>query len=607
MRNSELAKKFKARAQQNDEHTSLLSKGRPSSSDTTDAKSKPKNLAKSDEENDPYARFPFLAPFMVCQSPDISATATTDEKREIASPSSMNYLPARDHLGKKDYPVLNPEGETQTKQPGEQLRNIKIAIKPARVGNTSLVNSNSSPSLSSHSTPKRGHTQLQASTEPSNNFSQSSVADSSLNTCAPSSILIAGSTSATNSPGNTSDTSSLVVCASPTVMVAASTSATCPSIPPEPKRSPRSENKNLLRLLYDLDDRKDGRKNRGRANTSPKRPQGWKLSPFQKGRKSKKSGKKKETLAFPSSDELQMPRGSPVDLDEVSIDSYDDIDTEAGYYSDPTDADVRNPTYMYRERHTDTTLGTGRRVVTNRKCIDSEQVLSQLGMDVHEEDYCIEGEYGMSRYQHVNHKGHRRAGSGRWNYHQSKPSYVLGSSLDVGVSAAHRGKEKPQSQRRRGSKLGENIKESMKKIGSIIKLSDDEESEKDRGVRQQYRNTNDNIGSKVLSMLRGHHKGNAIPQSITITPTASEDPDINMTNDDMELVQRWQKARSRCREGQSSPGTNRNASPLAEKSTHKRNESGVLSIANSMISERTAHVDNRQTPERPAYRTDSSF
>jgi hypothetical protein len=610
MRNSELAKKLKARAQRNDEQTSLLSKGRISSSDAPGSNRKSKELktsAKSDEENDPYARFPFLAPFMVCQSPDFSSF---EKKRDVVPPSTMNY----GHSARRDYPVLNQEDESSgTKQQGEQ--GIKFAIKPASVGNT-LVNSNSSPSLSSHSTPKRGHKQLKSpSTE--NFTSHSSTAESSLVTCAPSSVLVAGSTSATDSsPGNFSDTSSLAVCAPYTAMVAASTSATCPSVSPEPKQSPRSENKNFLRLIYDLDDKKD--KNRGRANTSPKRPQAWKLSPFQKGRKSKKSeveSKKKHVLAIPIANRptQQKQRCAPVDLDEVSVDSYD---TEAGYYSDPTDADIRNITSIHTERHTDTSLGTGQ-VLANRKGLDSDRILSQLGMDVREDDYCIEGEYGMRRYpQHAHHNGHLRAGSGRWNYHQRKPSNGYSSRLVVG-GEANAGKDRPQVHggRRRGSKLGENIKGSMKKIGSIIKLSDDEESEKDRGGRkQQQRHTSDKLGSKVLSMLRGHHKGNpSIPQSIIITPSASEDPEMNMTSDDLELVHRWQRARARTRENQSSPKTNHriitpNANSHTDRSAHKRNES-LLSITNSMVSEKTAHVNNRKEPpsEGPGHWAECSF
>jgi hypothetical protein len=349
-----------------------------------------------------------------------------------------------------------------------------------------------------------------------------------------------------------------------------------------------------------LDDKKA--KNRSRANTSPKRPQAWKLSPFQKSRKSKKSdaeSKKKQVPAIPSADRptQQKQRGAPVDLDEVSVDSYD---TEAGYYSDPTNADVRNTINIHVERHTDTSIGTGQ-VLANRKCFDSERVLSQLGMDVCEEDYCIEGTYGTRPYQQ--------------NYHQRKPSYGYASRLDVGGEAS---KDRPQVQegRRRGSKLGENIKESMKKISSIIKLSDDEESEKDRGGHKQQQRHNDKLGSKVLSMLRGHHKGNpSIPQSITITPTASEDPEMNMTSDDLELVHRWQRARERARnrENQNSPKTNQktitpNASPRTDRSAHKRNES-ILSIANSLISEKTAYADNRkESPsEGPGHRVEYSF
>ena len=584
MRNSELAKKLKARTakmESENDKTSLL-KGQPSSS-------------ACEQENDPFARFPFLAPFMTCQSPDVSST---EKKREIASPSGMNYFPARNHSAKKSYPLLNPlpAEEQSAVDKGHFVGVPKIIVDKPTI-NTLAVFSKSIPPRPQH---KQQSNRIPADTAIENSgierklTSQSSVAESSFITCAPSSI-IAGSASATCPTDATF--SSLVTCAPSSTIVAASTSATCPSVPNDERASPRSEKKNLLRLIHDLDDQ-GAKANRARANTSPKRSgHSWKLSPFQKNRKGKKQsnateGKRKEASTVLISDlntlQQQRRRGSPVDLDEVSIDSHDD--TEAGYYSDPTDADVRNM-YLYRGADTDPSPVTGQNVPSSRKtCLDSERVLSQLGMDVRKEDYCIEGEYGLPW---SNQKGHRRAGSGRWNYHQRKPSDGVGKSK-LGIDEVIVATGKEQDGRRRGSKLGENIKESMKRIGSIIKLSDDDDSFAEKKQR------NASKGSKVLSMFRGHQKANAsssIPHSITITPTSSEDHEI--TSNELELINQWQKARARCITEQSSlhipvlGGSQRTG-----KSTHKRGESGVMSTADSMVSDMTAHVDNRGLSER---------
>lgn len=554
LRNSELAQKLKARANVEDDKTSLL-KGKRSS---------------SDEPIDAHVRFPFLAPFMACQMPN----------REVVSPSTMNYFPARNHLGRKDYPLLN-SGETW----GGNVNGL-------------MVNSRSSPSLSaqkhrmnpSHA-QAAGCTPVSERQPPTPTAQHDSLSfntctiDSSLMTCAPSSVIMASSTSATcPSITNFSETT----CAPSSKLAGDSTSATCSTaksdslsmMPCAPSRMPASTSatpptvshhkreKNLLRLIHDLDgkptSRSDSTKNQ------------WRLSPFAKSRKvkqsvdEKKCNTKKDKPVSRNPVPLQQTRGAPVDIDEVSIDSRD---TEAGYYSDPTNI----PNTLYRT--TDTSMGTGRSVLPQN--FDREQVLSQLGMDVQKDEYCIEGEYG-----------HRRAGSGRWNYHPKKSqSFVYDSRLDAAVVT-----DDAKCGQRRGSKLGENIKESMKKIGSIIKVSDDEESESDGGRKRRHRNTgNDKLGSKVFAMLRGKTNVSTIPQCITITPSSSEDPEL--TNNDLELMHRWQEARARLRsEGQASPPRHKRdasvARPHIDKS-HKRDDSRTFSIAESFVSERTAHVDNR--------------
>ena len=562
MRNSELAKKLKARTskmESENDKTSLL-KGQLSSS-------------APEQENDPFTRFPFLAPFMTCQSPDISST---EKNREITSPPSVT---------KRNYPILNPLSVK-----GQSADNKRNSFGDSKISDRPTMNTATAFSKSSSSTsPRQQHKQQQnpSVNEAVESFdierkltSQSSVADSSFITCAPSSI-IAGSASATCPSDETY--LSLVTCAPSSAIVAASTSATCPSVPHEKRNSPRSQSKSLLRLIHDLDE--NGTKsNRARANTSPKRlGHSWKLSPFQKNRKGKKqsndTGSKRKQCSAVESSTLQRERrrGAPVDLDDVSIDSYDD--TEAGYYSDPN-------VYLYRGAGADPSFGTGKNLLSNRKsCLDSERVLSQLGMDVREDDYCIEGEYSLCR---SNQKGHRRAGSGRWNYHQRKPSDGMGRKK-VGIEEVVAASGKEQGSRRRGSKLGDNIKESMKRIGSIIKLSDDDDSLAEKKQRNAPK------GTKVLSMFRGYQKANAsssIPHSITITPTSSEDHEI--TSNELELINQWQKARARCIVEQSSLNKSKlGGSQHTSKAKHTRGDSGVISTAGSLVSDKTDQVDNR--------------
>ena len=116
----------------------------------------------------------------------------------------------------------------------------------------------------------------------------------------------------------------------------------------------------------------------------------------------------------------------------------------------------------------------------------------------------------------------------------------------------------------------------------MIMKSDDEDSIEhiDNFKKQQRR------GSKVVSILRGHNK--AIPQTIAITPTPSEDPETNMTHDDLALMYRWQSAR-----GHTAAVTP--DAPLTDnyRPRHKRDASEVFSVAASSVSEGTALVDNR--------------
>ena len=96
-------------------------------------------------------------------------------------------------------------------------------------------------------------------------------------------------------------------------------------------------------------------------------------------------------------------------------------------------------------------------------------------------------------------------------------------------------------------------------------------------------------------MFRGHQKANAsssIPHSITITPTSSEDHEI--TSNELELINQWQKARARCIVEQSSLNKSKlGGSQHTSKAKHTRGDSGVISTAGSLVSDKTDQVDNR--------------
>ena len=80
---------------------------------------------------------------------------------------------------------------------------------------------------------------------------------------------------------------------------------------------------------------------------------------------------------------------------------------------------------------------------------------------------------------------------------------------------------------------------------------------------------------------------------------------MSMTNDELELAYKWQKARARCREGQSPTGSLGVVTPdvtTRNVKSHVRDNSEGVSIA-------TAHVDNRKQPylDELGHRKDYSF
>jgi len=352
----------------------------------------------------------------------------------------------------------------------------------------------------------------------------------------------------------------------------------------------------------------------------------------------------------------QLPNASiPVDIDEISIGSSDsERDGGYTYYSAPTEglllrhncydddpygisaavpaaaaaaaANVNinaNDTVATGNRTRDTLQGNRTKAHTHPSThatggptrnhhLDTERVLSQLGMELGEEDYCIEGEFGsrerMAKLQYHQHRLDSKRGHphhhGERNRHGATTANNIGQqSQQDDVRRNSNSNNKNENQR---SDKGVVPVQTMKKLArqTLESIRNRTHSEESGGAEaetmQQHgtginknKNKNKNnavpspslkntsihtqtnqegnntpkliFGSKVLALLRRHrNKHNnsnsnsnnytldKVPHQI-ITIVSSEDEEGNeiaITPEEMLLVQRWQMARAR-REGKS--------------------------------------------------------
>ena len=195
-----------------------------------------------------------------------------------------------------------------------------------------------------------------------------------------------------------------------------------------------------------------------------------------------------------------------------------------------------------------------------------DRSLSQMGMEVTEDDYCIEGEYMARQIHHASGcNGNRRRNS---------------KKLSEGVFS---------------------MKELTKGLSSL------------EGISRNKSCSPKVIKTKVLSALRrggggGNNDfaskgttGKTVPQqiAISVTPATSEDTcDDSLSKNDMKLLYRWQLARCRNDFKQASfrGGTSCNASDdyahIEAAITNRMSEDG-MSITSS-VGDRTVSVDNRR-------------
>lgn len=311
---------------------------------------------------------------------------------------------------------------------------------------------------------------------------------------------------------------------------------------------------------------------RGRTSTYPGR-----LSPRQEVKKSRRFNLKPISLAH--HEKSSKMKSAPVDIDTVSSSSLSRLEL----------------TQMSVARKERDGISTSRSVPTEAKLaerLDTERLLNQMGMDVTEVDYCIEGEFTSIQ----NNRPKIRCHSYDCNY-----NHPLDSAYeDFGVERKLVNLKQPSED----NKKKRTSVRSMKKMvrGGLANIGNhnhsdgrDSNGKLHRGhphVHDVKSSNNNALKTKVLSLLRGNRQGTKsnVPEQIiaTIIPTSSEDNNVEcqITLDDMRLMHRWQSARIRSTYG------NIEVSRTTP-SAGKRNVEDVLSITSS-CGEKTAPMDNRR-------------
>lgn len=273
----------------------------------------------------------------------------------------------------------------------------------------------------------------------------------------------------------------------------------------------------------------------------------------------------------------------PVDVDEVSV----------------------NPSLHYDEKHWAQRRKTKDSAPTETKLsqlslerLDAEQLLSQLGMDVKEEDYCLEGEFTTTTRP-------SRCHSYDCNYSHPLESVYEDFGIERKLVELKRPDEMHDKKKRtRVRSMKKMVGRSLGNIG-YTNLADEKDSNRkhhhDQHVHGGKSSNNMVLKTKVLSVLRGnrHNRKDKVPEQIiaTITPTASEDDAVDhcpISPEDMRLLYRWQTARVRSANngGVEAPVARRTAAASAMSSGNKMNYEDVLSIAS--CGEKTALMDNRR-------------
>jgi len=234
--------------------------------------------------------------------------------------------------------------------------------------------------------------------------------------------------------------------------------------------------------------------------------------------------------------------------------------------------------------------------------LDAERLLSQMGMDVSEEDYCIEGEYGMPNrtsssrsrsYRHNNGGSTVRSGGNNYgnnggirnrchsydcNYdHPLERAYEdfgverklvelnnpSSSSPVGGPTDKNRHAQQHKRVRSPVRSMKKLVRHSLANIGNNNNHNNNNDQNPDSNVKSPPSKNNNNnnnkvLKTKVLSILCGKglmkQQQSKVPQqivatSISTTPSQDENnhmvmnDNVEMTLEDMQLLYRWQNAR----------------------------------------------------------------
>lgn len=252
--------------------------------------------------------------------------------------------------------------------------------------------------------------------------------------------------------------------------------------------------------------------------------------------------------------------------------------------------------------------------------VDAERLLSQMGMHVTEEDYCIEGEFGWSRI---------RAHYGNYDSSPENAHEAFGTE---GRTPDELKRQKPPSREEKRPRGKNKIRTTLvggvrwlvgSTVGNIGANADggtpdgnDGAHARGRVAHDKSRNNDGRVqrkGSRILSILRcGNGRNDEIPDQIvatTITPASSGDAEeccpmdtageeCPMTLDDMRLLYRWQIARARS--GADGVDAVRGSMAAAFPGGRRSGAEDVLSITSS-CGDKTAPVNNRRRHHRPGF------
>lgn len=211
-----------------------------------------------------------------------------------------------------------------------------------------------------------------------------------------------------------------------------------------------------------------------------------------------------------------------------------------------------------------------------------DRSLSQMGMEVTEEDYCIEGEYMARQFQKQEQ--------------QQRHHTVSGYS-----TTNHKGRS---NNKKANNESAFSMKELTKGLEGLStrnpSCSPKTLKTKVLSALRRGNNSSDTVATKDAA---ASDKKKRIPHqiAITVTPSTSEDTgDDHLSLDDMKLLYKWQHARSRrdvnqfssSRGGVVSCSTDDNFNHV-EMAVTKRISDDVTSITSS-VGDRTVSVDNRR-------------